>query len=277
MSRQNRIERRFADLAAAGRNGLIPFVTAGDPSREATVPVLHALVNAGADLLEIGVPFSDPMADGPTIQRASERALERGVGLAQVLDMVRAFRQQDDATPIVLMGYLNPFERDPESVFDECSAAGVDGVLLVDCPVEEAGDLGPRLKAAGLSHIFLTAPTTTEARTRAIAARASGFVYCVAFAGVTGADRLAFDDIANRTAALRGLTDLPIAVGFGIKDASDAARIARCADAVVIGSALVAQLADAVDVEDAAARAAAFLAPIRASLDALGDVAETGS
>ncbi len=272
-----RIERRFAELAQRGRKGLVPFVTAGDPLRDATVPVLHALVEAGADLLEIGVPFSDPMADGPTIQRASERALDRGVGLACVLDMVREFRLRDDATPIVLMGYLNPFERDPETVFGQCGDAGVDGVLLVDCPVEESGEVGPRLGNAGLCQIFLTAPTTTEARTRAIAARASGFIYCVAFSGVTGADHLAFDDIARRTGDLRRLTDLPIAVGFGIKDGADASRIARCADAVVIGSALVATLADAVDVADAALRAAAFLAPIRASLDSQVVVAATAA
>lgn len=264
----NRIDRRFAELAARDRKGLIPFVTAGDPSAAATVPVLHALVAAGADLLEIGVPFSDPMADGPTIQRSSERALGRGVGLRDVLAMVAGFRERDAITPIMLMGYLNPFERDPENVFLDCARAGVDGVLLVDCPVEEADALRGRLDAAGLAQIFLAAPTTTPERIEAIRVRAQGFVYCVAFAGVTGADHLAFDEVRERAQALRATLRVPVAVGFGIKHPADAVRIGRGADAVVIGSALVAALAESADGEDAAARAAAFLAPFRTALDA---------
>lgn len=263
----NRIDRRFAELASGGRTGLIPFVTAGDPSGDATVPVLHALVEAGADVLEIGVPFSDPMADGPTIQRASERALAKGTGLRRVLSMVTEFRQRDAQTPIVLMGYLNPFERDPGNVFGDCARAGVDGVLLVDCPVEEADALRPRLDAAGVQQIFLAAPTTTPARVAAIGERASGFVYCVAFSGVTGADHLAFDEVHARLLQLRGSLRVPIAVGFGIKDPRDAVHIGPGADAVVIGSALVAAVADAASPEDAARRAAAFLAPFRAALD----------
>ena len=263
----NRIDQRFADLAARARKGLIPFVTAGDPSASATVPVLHALVAAGADLLEIGVPFSDPMADGPTIQRSSERALARGVGLRAVLAMVAEFRLRDADTPVVLMGYLNPFERDPENIFGDCAGAGVDGVLLVDCPVEEADALRPRIDACGLVQIFLAAPTTTPERIRAISARAAGFVYCVAFAGITGADHIAFDEVHARTVTLRAALRVPIAVGFGIKRPQDAVRIARGAEAVVVGSALVAALADATDPQDAALRATAFLAPFRVALD----------
>ncbi len=262
-----RIDRRFAELASRGRTGLIPFVTAGDPSGDATVPVLHALVEAGADLLEIGVPFSDPMADGPTIQRASERALAKGIGLRRVLAMVAEFRTRDGDTPVVLMGYLNPFERDPQNVFTECAQAGVDGVLLVDCPVEEADALRPRLDAAGVQQIFLAAPTTTPQRVAAIGERASGFVYCVAFSGVTGADHLVFDEVHARLAQMRTSLRVPIAVGFGIKEPADAVRIARGANAVVIGSALVAALSDAPTPEEAARRAAAFLAPFRAALD----------
>ncbi len=263
----NRIDQRFGELATRGRKGLIPFVTAGDPSASATVPVLHALVAAGADVLEIGVPFSDPMADGPTIQRSSERALLRGVGLRAVLAMVAEFRVLDAVTPVVLMGYLNPFERDPENIFADCARAGVDGVLLVDCPAEEADALRERLDAAGLHQIFLAAPTTTPERVHAMRKRAAGFVYCVAFSGVTGADHVAFDAVHTRTEALRAALRVPIAVGFGIKEPEDAARIARGADAVVIGSALVAALADATSPDDAATRATAFLAPFRTALD----------
>lgn len=266
----NRIDRRFADLADRGRKGLIPFITAGDPSVAATVPVMHALVAAGADALELGVPFSDPMADGPVIQRASERAIARGVGLRAVLAMVAEFRERDAVTPVVLMGYLNPFERDPEHVFGDCARAGVDGVLLVDCPIEESDSLRGRLEAAGLLQIFLAAPTTTPQRVQAIGERAAGFVYCVAFSGVTGADHLAFDDVHVRAQALRSALRVPIAVGFGIKQPQDALRVARGADAVVVGSALVEALAGAEDANAAALCAGAFLAPFRDALDSAG-------
>ncbi len=264
----NRIDQRFAALAAEARCGLIPFVTAGDPSVAATVPVLHALVEAGADLIEIGVPFSDPMADGPVIQRASERALARGVGLRTVLGMVAEFRTGDAQTPIILMGYLNPFERDPAAVFRDCARAGVDGVLMVDCPIEESDMLRERLDASGLHQIFLAAPTTTPERVQAMRKRAAGFVYCVAFAGVTGADGIAYDQLAERTASLGAALGVPVAVGFGIKRPDDAVRIAAGADAVVIGSALVEAIAESEDESSAAARASAFLAPFRTALDA---------
>ncbi|ANB17985.1 tryptophan synthase subunit alpha [Dokdonella koreensis] len=264
----NRIDTRFADLRAAGRTGLIPFVTAGDPSADGITALMHALVAAGADLIELGVPFSDPMADGPVIQHASERAVARGVGIALILEQVAAFRQRDTTTPVVLMGYLNPIEIYGWTRFaGEAAAAGVDGVLLVDCPVEEAQS-AEAVTAAGLHQIFLVAPTTTDRRLAAVTARAHGFLYLVSFAGVTGANRLDTTAIAQRAAAIRRDSDIPIAVGFGVRDADSAVAIAGCADAVIIGSALVERLAGSTDAGDAAARAQAFLAPIRAALDA---------
>jgi tryptophan synthase alpha chain len=264
----SRIDRRFAELAAAGRTGLIPFVTAGDPSPGHVVPLLHALVAAGADVLELGVPFSDPMADGPVIQHASERALAHHVGLASILAWVAEFRRTDAATPIVLMGYLNPVERYGYDAFAaDAVAAGVDGVLLVDCPIEEAAVLAP-LRAAGLQQILLAAPTTSPARLARLGEAAAGFLYYVSFAGITGAAKLSTDDIATRVAAIRAQSRAPVAVGFGIRDAHSAVAIAAFADAVVIGSALVEALAGADTAVEAAERARRFLSPIRAALDA---------
>ncbi len=269
----NRIDKRFAELKSAGRTGLIPFVTAGDPSSESVVPLLHALVEAGADLLELGVPFSDPMADGPVIQHASERALARGVGLQQILGWVGEFRQKDKNTPIVLMGYLNPVEIHGYARFaQEAVAAGVDGVLLVDCPLEESATI-QALADAGLRRIFLAAPTTADARLAALCAQASGFLYYVSFAGVTGADRLNLEPVHARVAAIKAQTSTPVAVGFGVRDAASAAAIAEFADAVVIGSALVEHLVnsatiDAVLTDSVAKSAREFLAPIRKALDA---------
>ena len=264
----NRIDERFATLRANGRTGLIPFVTAGDPSPDATVAIMHALVAAGADLIELGVPFSDPMADGPVIQHANERALARGVGLARILTWVREFRTKDAVTPVVLMGYLNPIEMyGIERFGSQAREAGVDGVLLVDCPVEEIETSEP-LRAAGLSRIFLAAPTTAEARLARICAAAEGFLYYVSFAGITGADRLSMDDVRTRVAAIKRSAKTPVAVGFGVRDAASAAAIGAFADAVVIGSALVDRLATSANADDAAMRARDFLAPIRAALDA---------
>jgi tryptophan synthase alpha chain len=264
----NRIDTRFGDLAAARRTGLIPFITAGDPLPGATVSLMHALVAAGADLIELGVPFSDPMADGPVIQHASERALARGVGLGNILAWVREFRDTDPNTPIVLMGYLNPVEIHGTSRFaQEAVAAGVDGVLLVDCPVEEIETAAP-LRDAGLRQIFLAAPTTTDARLLRVCEAAHGFLYYVSFAGITGADRISMDDVAAKVAVLRQRTQTPIAVGFGVRDAATAAAIGAFADAVVIGSALVDRLDGSADASDACARASDFLRPIRAALDA---------
>lgn len=264
----NRIDTRFAQLRAAGRKALIPFVTAGDPSLEATVPVLHALVDAGADVLELGVPFSDPMADGPTIQRSSERAIARGAGLSYVLDCVRAFRTRDDATPVVLMGYLNPVEiRGAERFAADAVAAGVDGVLLVDLPPEEAGDVRAAFAGHGLALVVLAAPTTSDARLAHLLEDAQGYLYYVSFAGVTGADRLDTAAAGDRLRAIRAGSQVPVVAGFGIKDAASAAAMAADADGVVVGSALVAFLADA-DASAAPERARAFLAPLRAALDA---------
>jgi tryptophan synthase alpha chain len=264
----SRIDTRFAALKAAGRTGLIPFVTAGDPDPESMVALLHALVEAGADLIELGVPFSDPMADGPTIQHASERALVKGVGLDAILGWVRDFRQRDAATPIVLMGYLNPIEIHGAARFGrEAVAAGVDGVLLVDCPLEEAASAAP-LRAAGLQQILLAAPTTDAARLARLCEAAEGFLYYVSFAGITGAAQLSTVDIAARVASLRAQSRAPVAVGFGVRDAANARAIAAFADAVVIGSALVERLAGVADPDEAAQRARDFLMPIRAALDA---------
>ena len=263
----SRIDRRFAALKAAGRTGLIPFVTAGDPAPEHSVALMHALVDAGADVIELGVPFSDPMADGPVIQHASERAIAKGVGLADVLKWVATFRERDRETPVVLMGYLNPVEIHGYQRFaTEAVAAGVDGVLLVDCPLEEAEVLAP-LRNAGLKQILLAAPTTAPARMAQLCEAAEGFLYYVSFAGITGAGRLSTQDIAARVADIRMHAKAPVAVGFGVKDAQSAKAIGEFADAVVIGSALVERLDGAATEQDMVARVDAFLRPIRAALD----------
>jgi tryptophan synthase alpha chain len=262
----NRIDAKFNVLENAGRKALVPFVTAGDPSLDATVPVLHALVDAGADLLELGVPFSDPMADGPVIQRSSERALARGAGLDYVLGCVRAFREGDPTTPIVLMGYLNPVEiRGAERFAREAAQAGVDGVLLVDLPPEEAGEFETAFAAHGIAPIRLLAPTTPPDRVERVLAGARGYLYYVSFAGVTGADALDPAAAGARIAALRGRSAVPVLAGFGIKDAASAAGMAVQADGVVVGSALVAMLAAAADPVRAAG---GFLSPLRAAVDA---------
>ena len=264
----SRIAARFARLAAARRKALVPFVTAGDPSLAATVPVLHALVAAGADLLELGVPFSDPMADGPVIQRSSERALARGASSARVFELVRDFRRDDADTPLVLMGYLNPVEaRGADAWVEAAAGAGVDGLLLVDLPPEEAATLRDRCNAHGLSLISLAAPTTSDARLPGLASAAQGYLYYVSFAGVTGAQLNDLGDVAAKVAALKAHAAVPVLVGFGIKDAASAAAIAACADGVVVGSALVERIAGAESPAQAAALAGAFLAPLRAALD----------
>lgn len=263
----NRIDTCFSKRRSRKRTALIPFITAGDPFPDATVDVMHALVEAGADLIELGMPFSDPMADGPVIQHADERALRRGTGIDDILGWVRAFRERDTSTPIVLMGYLNPvLVHGIERFAGEAVDAGVDGVLIVDCPIEEDATLQP-LRDAGLARILLVAPTTSEARLERAIGAAEGYLYYVAFAGITGADKRSSDDIAQRVGRLRQRGGVPVAVGFGIKDAAGAKAVAAFADAVVIGSALVAQLATSADREDARGRAGRFIAPIRRALD----------
>jgi tryptophan synthase alpha chain len=264
----SRLQARFDALRASHRKALVPFVTAGDPSIEATVPVMHALAAAGADVLEIGIPFSDPMADGPVIQRSSERALARGVGLSRVLGLVREFRAGDDGTPVVLMGYLNPVEvRGAEAFARDAVAAGVDGVLLVDLSMEEADGYRAVFDAAGLALVPLAAPTTSPERLRLLAERARGYLYYVNLAGVTGAAALDVAAAGRRLDALRAAGGPPVVAGFGIRDAATAAAVAAHADGVVVGSALVAALADADSPAEAASRAGRFLAPLRAALD----------
>ncbi|UPG96139.1 tryptophan synthase subunit alpha [Luteibacter aegosomatissinici] len=264
----SRLERCFAALKQSGRTGLVTFITAGDPSPDHVVSLLHGLVAAGADVIELGVPFSDPMADGPVIQHASERAIEKGVGLHNVLAWVAAFRETDDETPIVLMGYLNPVEMYGYGSFAEDAVeAGVDGVLMVDCPLEESAVLKP-LRDAGLDQILLASPTTAEGRLANLCEAASGFLYYVSFAGITGAAQLSTGQIAERVAGIRARSKAPVAVGFGVRDAASARAIGEFADAVVIGSALVDRLAGADSADDAVSRAKAFLAPIRTALDA---------
>lgn len=269
----SRIQARMASLAAARRTALIPYVTAGDPYADATPDIMHALAAGGADVIELGVPFSDPMADGPVIQKASERALARGITLAHVLEMVRRFRQDDATTPVVLMGYANPIERFDQTAGEggfvrAAREAGVDGVLVVDYPPEECEVFAADLKAAGLDPIFLLAPTSTEKRMAQVGRIASGYVYYVSLKGVTGAGHLDTEAVAAMLPRIRAHVPLPLGVGFGIRDAATAQAVARVADAVVIGSRLV-QILETQPREGVAAAAQGFMAEIRQALDAL--------
>ena len=263
----SRIAATFAALQAQGRKALIPYVTAGDPFADATPEIMHAMAKAGADVIELGVPFSDPMADGPVIQKAGERALARGIGMPQVLEMVRAFRKSDDRTPVVLMGYANPVERyGIERFVADAKAAGVDGVLVVDYPPEECEAFAKQLKAQQLDPIFLLAPTSTDARIAHVGRIASGYVYYVSLKGVTGAGHLDTGAVAAMIPRIKAHVKLPVGVGFGIRDAATARAVAAVADAVVIGSALV-QLLETHDRGSVAAAAADFIGGIRAALD----------
>ncbi|HQU15529.1 MAG: tryptophan synthase subunit alpha [Chromatiales bacterium 21-64-14] len=266
----SRIDAMFATLRSAGRSALIPYITAGDPDPSATVPLLHAMVAAGADLVELGVPFSDPMADGPVIQAACERALGHHVTLSGVLEMVAEFRRDDARTPVVLMGYLNPVEAMGYERFVRAAVqAGVDGVLTVDLPPEEAGGLVRACTEGGLDPIFLVAPTTSRERIARICAVARGFVYYVSLKGVTGAAHLDVQSVTDKVREIRTITSLPVGVGFGIQDAASAARVAAVADAVVVGSALVQRIAKSAHHPDHAAREVALLlGTMRAAMDA---------
>ncbi|MBP8098397.1 MAG: tryptophan synthase subunit alpha [Arenimonas sp.] len=265
----SRIASLFSRLGASRRKALVPFITAGDPSRDATVAVMHALVANGADLLELGVPFSDPMADGPVIQRSSERALERGIGTSQVFEYVREFRRTDANTPVVLMGYLNPVEiRGADRYAADASQAGIDGLLLVDLPPEEAAPIRASLNAHGLDLISLAAPTTSPERLRRLAEESQGYLYYVSFSGVTGANITDASDVVAKAGALRAMSKVPVLIGFGIKDAASACAMAAIADGIVVGSALVERLATAGSAGEAAERAGTFLAPLRAAIDA---------
>lgn len=265
----SRIADTFSRLAAENRKALIPYITAGDPQLQTTVPLMHAMVQAGADIIELGFPFSDPMADGPVIQLAHERALAAGTTLSAVLDMVREFRLQDGRTPVVLMGYLNPIEAMGYEVFVAAAGeAGVDGLLVVDLPPEEAADLSVPARKAGLDMIYLLAPTTTEARLAQVAEQASGYLYYVSLKGVTGASSLNVDEVARKVETIRNKARLPIGVGFGIKDADTAAAVARVSDGVVVGSALVGRIQQhAADPARILAEISAVLREMRTAMD----------
>lgn len=240
---KSRLSATFEALGKQGRKALIPYITAGDPHPKHTVALMHALVEGGADIIELGVPFSDPMADGPVIQLACERALAQGTHLWQVLDLVAQFRRRDTRTPVVLMGYLNPIEtRGVEAFARKARESGVDGVLVVDLAVEEAPDFAPALKAWNLDRIFLLAPNSPASRVQAISRQASGYLYYVSLKGVTGATTLDVGSVRSKLGDIRRHTDLPVAVGFGVRDAAAAAQVGRIADAVVVGSVLVAEI-----------------------------------
>jgi tryptophan synthase alpha chain len=264
-----RIAATFERLRAQGRKALIPYFTAGHPDRERAVPLMHALARNGADVIELGVPFSDPMADGPVIQRASEQALALGVTLADVLAWVAEFRRDDPATPVVLMGYLNPIERMGVTRFAARAAeAGVDGVLIVDQPPEESESTAAALRACWIDPIFLLAPTSDAQRIAQVARQASGYVYYVSLKGVTGAATLNVEHVLAALPAIRRATGLPVGVGFGIRDAQTAQAIAAHADAVVIGTRLIQEI-DAAGPQRAAERAGAFVAAIRSAMDSV--------
>ena len=269
----SRISPTFQRLAQAGRKALIPYVTAGDPHPSATVPVLHAMVEAGADMIELGVPFSDPMADGPVIQRSSERALKHGVGLADVLAMVAEFRAGkantagDSRTPVILMGYANPIEAMGTAAFVAAAAkAGVDGVIVVDYPPEECGEFVKLLRAKDMDLLFLLAPTSTQQRISAIARLASGYIYYVSLKGTTGAGHLDLADVRANVARIRAESRLPVGVGFGIRDGATARAICEFADAAIIGSRVIQELENATP-DEAPRRVKAFLQGVRTVMD----------
>ncbi|MDH5485727.1 MAG: tryptophan synthase subunit alpha [Gammaproteobacteria bacterium] len=265
----SRLKQAFANLKSQQKKALIPFITAGDPQPSVTVNLMHDMVKAGASILELGVPFSDPMAEGPVIQAACERALLHNVSLTDVLAMVSEFRQQDNETPVVLMGYLNPVEVMGYRVFAEAAkAAGADGVILVDLPPEEGEDLVVELKANEIDMIFLLAPTSTDERIKLICDMASGFVYYVSLKGVTGAANLDVDSVVDKVQQIRRHTDIPVGVGFGIRDAETAKQVAGAADAVVVGSAIVKHVAEnASDPQKISAEVCGLISSMRTAMD----------
>ena len=265
----NRLAQCFSNLHNNGSKAVVPFITAGDPAPDQTVSILNALVSGGADIIELGVPFSDPMADGPVIQKSSERALEHGTSLNDVLNMVSEFRKENKMTPVILMGYLNPVEIMGYKVFaDKAKAAGVDGVLIVDQPPEEADDLQKELKRCDLDQIFLLSPTTSDDRIKFICSKASGFLYYVSLKGVTGSDRLDVTTIKDKIENIRSNTTLPVGVGFGIKDARTAKEVAVFSDAIIIGSTLVSKISDlSTQKENMINEIKNFLSEIRLAVD----------
>jgi tryptophan synthase alpha chain len=266
----SRIKNTFAALSAQGKKGLIPFMTAGDPDPARTVEFMHALAAGGADVIELGVPFSDPMADGPVIQQSSERALAHGVTLRRVIADVKRFRETNDTTPVVLMGYANPIERMGTEAFAKAaSEAGVDGVLVVDYPPEECANFAEQMRSAGIDPIFLLAPTSTDERIAEVGKIASGYVYYVSLKGVTGAANLDVSSIASKIPAIKSRVPLPVGVGFGIRDAQTARSVAEVSDAVVIGSRIV-QLLEQAAPDTAAETLTRFVAEVREALDSIG-------
>lgn len=266
----SRIQQAFAQLQKEQRKALIPYITAGDPQKEATVPMMHALVDAGADIIELGVPFSDPMADGPTIQLACERALAHNTSLRDVLAMVVEFRKTNSSTPVVLMGYLNPVERMGYDTFAQAAVdAGVDGVLMVDLPPEEAVDVQQSFKSRNLDVIYLIAPTTTDKRIEAIGKAGSGYVYYVSLKGVTGSKALDVADVERNLNRIRAIVNIPVGVGFGINNGDTAAAVGKVADGVIVGSAIVNLIAANADNAAAAQKAVAELVgSMRKAMDA---------
>jgi len=266
----SRINQCFAALKAKDKKALIPYVTAGDPQPAVTVPLMHAMVEAGADIIELGVPFSDPMADGPVIQLACERALSHGTRLLDVLSMVKTFREKDDITPVVLMGYLNPIEvLGYESFAAQAKAAGVDGVLTVDLPPEESAEFVEAMKQNALDVIYLLAPTTQESRIEQVCEYGSGYVYYVSVKGVTGSAALDVSEVASKLEVVRRHTDMPVGVGFGIRDGASAAAVANVADGVIVGSVLVNAIAEKVnEPEQISKDVAGIIAQMRGAMDA---------
>ncbi len=263
----SRIAATFSKLKEQRKKALIPFVTSGDPSPELSVPLMHAMVKAGADIIELGIPFSDPMADGPAIQRSSERAIKNGVGVRNVLNYVTEFRKTNDVTPVVLMGYANPIEHmGYESFAKAARASGVDGVLVVDYPPEESGDLFKYLDAHQLDPIFLLAPTSSDARIAAVGKLARGYVYYVSLKGVTGAANIDLIEVAAKLPKIKSATNLPVGVGFGIRDAATAKLVARIADAVVIGSRIIQEIENS-NASNVLENVAQLLSGIRTAMD----------
>lgn len=268
----NRIEKQLAQFKEQGRKALVCYIVNGDPRPEVTLPAMHALVEAGADIIEIGVPFSDPMAEGPVIQRGHERALEFNTSLTGTFQLVSEFRKTDDTTPIVIMGYANPIERMGYKDCAENSAqAGIDGILTVDLPAEESKELHGFLQEKSIENIFLLAPTTTQDRMKSVVELAGGFVYYVSLKGVTGAGHLDVDAVQTRLGEIKQLTDLPTLVGFGIKDAESASAVASVSDGVVVGSVLVNAMGEnaSKSTEEICQSLKEIVAPMRAALDAL--------
>jgi len=265
-----RIKECFENLHSKGGKALVPFITVGDPDPETTLPLMQALVKGGADIIELGVPFSDPMADGPVIQRSSERALKHATSLNDVLHIVAEFRKENQTTPVILMGYLNPIEVMGYAEFAKrAGEAGVDGVLIVDLPPEESDELQSELKRHDLNQVFLLSPTTSDERLALICSKASGFLYYVSLKGVTGSNRLNVDEVSAKIAHIRSKTGLPVGVGFGIKDAATAKAVAGFSDAIIIGSALVDRIAHFGEHKDKLIQdTTAYLTEFRTAIDA---------